>query len=78
MVGWSRCPSTVVLWMGPTRPQHKNQNHDFDDFGVSFTVTVAGRHTRRGGPRRSVQRRGEPLIVLTRGPLYLPCNAAPQ
>ena len=38
----------------------------FGDFGVSFVATVAGRYTRRGGPRRSV--RGEPLIVLTRGP----------
>ena len=39
---------------------------DFGDFGVSFVSTVAGRYTRRGGPRRSVQ--GEPLTVLTRGP----------
>ena len=39
---------------------------DFGDFGVSFVATVAGRYTRRGGPRLSVQ--GEPLIVLTRGP----------
>ena len=39
---------------------------DFGDFGVSFAATVAGRYTRRGGPRLSVQ--GEPLIVLTRGP----------
>ena len=39
---------------------------DFGDFGVSFVATVAGRYTRRGGPRRSVQ--GEPLLVLTRGP----------
>jgi len=37
---------------------------DFGDFGVSFASTVAGRCTRRGGPRLSV--RGEPLIVLTR------------
>ena len=36
----------------------------FGDFGVSFVATVAGRYTRRGGPRLSVQ--GEPLIVLTR------------
>ena len=34
----------------------------FGDFGVSFAATVAGRYTRRGGPRLSVQ--GEPLIVL--------------
>ena len=39
---------------------------DFGDFGVSFAVTVAGRYTRRGDPRRSVQ--GEPLVVLTREP----------
>ena len=39
---------------------------DFGDFGVSFVATVAGRYTRWGGPRLSVQ--GEPLIVLTRGP----------
>ena len=39
---------------------------DFGDFGVSFVATVAGRYTRRGGPRLSVQ--GEPLIVLTREP----------
>ena len=38
----------------------------FGDFGVSFVATVAGRYTRRGGPRLSVQ--GEPLIVLTREP----------
>ena len=31
---------------------------DFGDFGVSFVATVAGRYTRRGGPRLSVQ--GEP------------------
>ena len=36
---------------------------NFGDFGVSFVATVAGRYTRRGGPRLSVQ--GEPLIVLT-------------
>ena len=41
----------------------------FGDFGVSFTATVAGRYTRRGAPRLSV--RGEPLLVPTRGPLYL-------
>ena len=35
---------------------------DFGDFGVSFTATVAGRYTRWGGSRLSVQ--GEPLIVL--------------
>ena len=39
---------------------------DFGDFGVSDVATVAGRYTRRGGPRLSVQ--GEPLVVLTRGP----------
>ena len=39
---------------------------DFGDFGVSFVATVAGRYTRRGDPRLSVQ--GEPLIVLTRVP----------
>ena len=39
---------------------------DFGDFGVSDAATVAGRYTRRGGPRLSVQ--GEPLVVLTRGP----------
>ena len=39
---------------------------DFGDFGVSYVATVAGRYTRRGGPRLSVQ--GEPLVVLTRGP----------
>ena len=39
---------------------------DFGDFGVSFVSTVAGRCTRWGGPRLSVQ--GEPLMVLTRGP----------
>jgi len=49
---------------------------DFRDFGVSFTATVAGRYTRRGGLRLSV--RGGPLLVLKRGPLYLACNAAPQ
>ena len=38
----------------------------FGDFGVSFAATVAGRYTRRGGPRLSVQ--GEPLIVPTREP----------
>ena len=32
---------------------------DFGDFGVSFAATVAGRYTRRGGPRLSVQ--GEPF-----------------
>ena len=41
-------------------------NGDFGDFGVSFVATVAGRYTRWGGPRLSVQ--GEPLIVLPRGP----------
>ena len=52
-------------------------NHfDPGDFGVSFTNTVAGLYTRRGGPPLSV--RGRPLIVPTRGPLYLPCKAAPQ
>ena len=35
---------------------------DFGDLGVSFAATVAGRYTRRGGPRLSVQ--GEPLIVV--------------
>ena len=39
---------------------------DFGDFGVSDVATVAGRYTRRGGPRLSVQ--GEPLVVLTGGP----------
>ena len=39
---------------------------DFGDFGVSFASTVAGRYTRWGGPRLSVQ--GQPIIVLTRGP----------
>jgi len=39
---------------------------DFGDFGVSSASTVAGRYTRWGGPRLSVQ--GEPLVVLTRGP----------
>jgi len=39
---------------------------DFGDFGVSFAATVAGRYTRWGDPRLSVQ--GEPLIVLTREP----------
>ena len=39
---------------------------DFGDFGVSDVATVAGRYTRRGGPRLSVQ--GEPLVVLTLGP----------
>ena len=34
----------------------------FGDFGVSFVSTVAGRYTRRGGPRLSV--RSEPLLVL--------------
>ena len=33
---------------------------DFGDYGVSFVAAVAGRYTRRGGPRLSVQ--GEPLI----------------
>ena len=28
---------------------------DFGDFGVSFVATVAGRYTRRGGPRLSVR-----------------------
>ena len=28
---------------------------DFGDFGVSFVDTVAGRNTRRGGPRLSVR-----------------------
>ena len=51
---------------------------DFGDFGVSFVATVAGRYTRRGGPRLSVQ--GEPLVVLSdagtmRYRLY---NATPQ
>ena len=41
-------------------------NAIFGDFGVSYVATVAGRYTRRGGPRLSVQ--GEPLVVLTRGP----------
>ena len=39
---------------------------NFGDFCVSFVATVAGRYTRWGGTRLSVQ--GEPLIVLTRGP----------
>jgi len=34
-------------------------NGDFSDFGVSVAPTVAGRYTRWGGPRLSVQ--GEPL-----------------
>ena len=37
---------------------------DFGDFDVSFAATVAGRYTRRGDSRLSVQ--CEPLIVLTR------------
>ena len=37
-------------------------------------ATVAGQYTRRGGTRLSVQ--GGPLLVLTRGPSYLPCKAA--
>ena len=41
---------------------------DFD-FGVSFTTTVAGVYTSRGGPRLSV--RVMTLVVPTRGPLYL-------
>ena len=52
--------------------QHRNSSifcvldFDFGDFGVSFADAVAGRYTRWGGPRLSVQ--GEPLIiVLTRG-----------
>ena len=48
---------------------------DFGDFGVSFVATVAGRYTRRGGPRLSV--RGEPLIVLTRGPEVPPMQRSP-
>ena len=58
-----------VLWRGAT-PGGVDpvcpRVFDFGDFGVSFAATVAGRYTRRGGPRLSVQ--GEPLIVLTRGP----------
>ena len=54
----------------PDRPgfvqEHELLKVIFGDFGVSFAATVAGRYTRRGGPRLSVQ--GEPLIVLTRGP----------
>ena len=59
--------SSVLI---PNRPQgtcHILQRPikvTFGDFGVSFTVTVTGRYTRRG-PRLSV--RGEPLLVLTRG-----------
>ena len=34
----------------------------FGDFGVSFTATVAGRYTKRGGPRLSV--RGGPLMFF--------------
>ena len=49
---------------------------DFGDFSVSFIATVAGLHTRRGGPGLSV--RGLPLLGPTRGPLHLPCNRAPQ
>ena len=45
------------------RGQYSNAG-DFGDFGVSFVATVAGRYTRRGGPRLSVQ--GEPLLVPTR------------
>ena len=44
----------------------KGGGEDFGDFGVSFAATVAGRYTRWGGPRLSVQ--GEPLLVLTREP----------
>ena len=48
----------------------------FGDFGVSFRAAVAVLYTRRGGPRILV--RGWTQLVPTRGPLYLPCNAAPQ
>ena len=51
------CPTTRVCLRLPC---------DFGDFGVSFAACVAGRYTRRGGPRSSV--RGDPLLVLTRGP----------
>ena len=37
---------------------------DFGDSGVSFVATVAGRYTRRGGARLSVQE--EALLVPTR------------
>ena len=53
----------ALLTSGTLCPSRRG---DFGDFGVSFAATVAGRYTRRGGPRLSVQ--GEPLIVLTRGP----------
>jgi len=49
---------------------------DFCDFGVSFTATVAGFYSRLDGPRLSV--RGGPLIVPTRGPLYLLCKTTSQ
>ena len=49
-----------------TKGRRQADRGDFGDFGVSFEATVAGRYTRRGGPRLSVQ--GRPLLVLTRGP----------
>ena len=47
------------LWRGVTQG---GVALNFGDFGVSDVATVAGRYTRRGGPRLSVQ--GEPLVVF--------------
>ena len=48
----------------------------YGDFGVRIHCGGAPSYSRRSGPRLSV--RGEPLLVPIRGPLYLPCKAAPQ
>ena len=62
-------PSLIVSWPNSALG-------DFGDFGVSFVATVAGRYTRRGGPRLSVRR--APNCADARTMRYLLCNAAPQ
>ena len=57
---------TLVTLVSHSHLRWRGVFGDFGDFGVSFVATVAGRYTRRGGPRLSV--RGEPLIVVTLGP----------
>ena len=55
---------TVGTGHGLGRKVYFGDFGDFGDFGVSFAATVAGRYTRWGGPRHSVQ--GEPLVLVSR------------
>ena len=63
-----RRPGHLITGAGREEVLRKGEGEEaiFGDFGVSFVSTVAGSYTRWGRPRLSV--RGEPLMVLTRGP----------